>query len=135
MRLQESDWTEALQRISHEQALLGERTAADRGGVPRDVPRSDRQRPCMLRVADGAGGHAVHEVMTRNSGRGGVSVLHNEALNTGEPVTLAMQLDDGRGFVAPANVAWCRRIGQVGEGAEVCFEIGFRFAAPLAAAA
>lgn len=135
MQLDETHWQEALDRIGHEQALLGSRSAAERGGIPRDVPRSDRQLPCMLRRSDAGGGVAIHRVITRNSGRGGVSVLHTEPLDPGEAVTLAMQTQDGRGFVAPANVAWCRRIGEVGERGEVCFEVGFRFAAPLSAAA
>ena len=135
MQLDDTHWQEALDRIAHENVLIGERSAAERGGIPRDVPRSDRQMPCMLRVCDGQGSYTVHRVMTRNSGRGGVSVLHADALDSGEPATLAMQTEDGRGFVAPAHVAWCRRIGQVGDSGEVCYEIGFRFAAPLSAAA
>ena len=135
MKLDETHWQEALDRIRHENVLLGERTAADRGGAARDAPRNERQMPCMLRVSDAAGAVQVHRVMTRNSGRGGVSVLHSEPLDPGDAATLAMQTEGGHGFVAPARVAWCRRIGQVGEEGEVAYEIGFRFAAPLAAAA
>ncbi len=135
MQLEEQDWQEALTRIEHEQALLGARSAAERGGLPRDLPRSERQMPCMLRVSDGVGGFTIDRVMTRNSGRGGVSVLHGRALDPGEPATLAMQTESGSGFVAPAIVAWCRRIGQVGDNGEICYEIGFRFVAPLYAAA
>ena len=134
MQLDEQHWQEALERIAHENTLLGERTAADRGGLPRDVPRSDRALPCMLRVRDG-GSHAIPRVMTRNSGRGAVCVLHSEPLDPGDEATLAMQTEGGHGFVAPAHVAWCRRIGQVGDAGEVCYEIGFRFHAPLSAAA
>lgn len=135
MQLDETHWQEALDRIAHEQALLGSRSAAQRGGHPRDMPRSERQMPCLLRLTDAAGEVAVHRVMTRNSGRGGVSVLHLEWLDTGQDVTLAMQTDEGCGFVAPAKVAWSRRIGQVGESGEVCYEVGFRFALPMNSAA
>ena len=135
MQLDESQWQEALDRIAHESVLTGEKSAADRGGVPRDVPRSDRELPCMLRISDRMGGFTVHRVLTRNSGRGGVSILHTDALDAGDPATLAMQTEDGRGFVAPAYVVWCRRIGQIGDTGEVCYEVGFRFTAPLSAAA
>lgn len=128
--LTDSDWRAALERIEHEAALLPGR-GDDAAGAKRAHDRVERKVQCIMRISDGDGGAAVFLVGSRNLSAGGMSLLHGTALDPETPVILALEASQGFGAIVPATVAWCRRIGMVGPGGAVVYEVGMRFDHPL----
>ncbi|MEE9404742.1 MAG: PilZ domain-containing protein [Algisphaera sp.] len=127
--LTEADWRLAIHRILEATDPEQEARFASRRREGGD--RYFRQAPCMLRTELKNGLVGVHLVTTRNLSRGGLSVLHGEALEVGASCVLALQPPEGPGMVMNASVEWCRSIDPTTENDGQAYEIGLRFQSEL----